>query len=82
MMAWAPITTTRKIIIMALAATSLLGATSVGHAGYRNDTDDPSCAYVWSGLARMPSCQMLAPVKSGEHEEIPRSKASLEKTTR
>jgi hypothetical protein len=74
--------TTREIITMALAGTSVLVATSVGHGGYRNDTDDPSCAYVWSGFARMPSCQMLAPMKSGEQEEIPRSQGLLEQTTR
>jgi len=72
----------RKIIVATLAATCLFGAISDGSAGYRRKGTDYSCAYVWNGFARVPSCQMLAPIKSSQQEMISRSEASLPKTMR
>jgi hypothetical protein len=73
----------RKIIIMALAGACLCGAISVGNAGNRqDDTHHLACAYVWNGFTRVPSCQMLAPIKSSRQETNVRSEASLEKRVR
>ena len=72
-----------NIVISALAATCLVGAVSVGNADdRRHGTHDPTCAYVWNGFTRVPSCQMLAPIKSSRQETNVRSEASLEKRVR
>lgn len=76
--------TMRNIIIMlGLAATCLVSVISVGNAGdRRNRTRDLTCAYVWNGFTRVPSCQMPAAIKSSQQETNFRSEASLEKRAR
>jgi hypothetical protein len=75
-----PAMTMGKIIVSALAATCLFGAISASSAGYRRDgVDYAACTYVWNGFARVPSCQMLAPIKSSQQKMISRSQTSLPK---
>jgi hypothetical protein len=72
--------TMRKIITSALAVACLFVTISPGNAGSRrNATHDSTCAYVWNGLTRMPSCQMLAPIKPGPREIVFRTQARFRK---